>query len=156
ALGMARNIEGQLLTLPEAAHTVAYIGRPDLGGDPESVSNVETYVKLKPRSEWRPGKSKEALTAELRESLKRIPGVEFNFSQELQTRIDELLSGAKSEVVVKIFGEDLDELRRQSTVVEQALSRVRGVTDLSIEQVAGTSGLSVEVDRDRIARYGLN
>src|SRR5262249_42845366 len=85
ALDVSRIIEREILTLPEAEHTVAYIGRPDLGGDPESVSNVETYVQLKPREQWRAGVGKEQLTADLRSRLSRIPGVDFNYSQELQT-----------------------------------------------------------------------
>jgi cobalt-zinc-cadmium resistance protein CzcA len=156
ALDISRIIEQQILALPEAKRTVAYIGRPDLGGDPESVSNVETYVRLRPRSEWRPGVSKEDLTAQLRARLGKMPGIEFNFSQELQTRIDEILSGAKADVVVKIFGDDLNELRRQAAEVKKALGSVRGATDLSIEQVSGVAQLSVKVNRERIARYGIN
>src|SRR5262249_42193080 len=100
ALDISRTIEQQIQATPEVTRTVSYIGRPDLGGDPESVSNVETYVRLKPRPEWRPGVGKEDLTAELRQRLEKIPGIDFNFSQELQTRIDELLSGAHALIVV--------------------------------------------------------
>src|SRR5262249_57824155 len=131
-------------------------GRAELGGDPESVSNDELYVRLKPKSQWTTAKTKDALVDAMRNRVEGFPGVKFNFSQVIETRNDELISGINAQIAVKIFGEDPETLRKLGDQIRDAMSHVNGVEDLAVEQSAGEEHLEIDVDRDRIARYGLN
>jgi cobalt-zinc-cadmium resistance protein CzcA len=135
---------------------VAKIGRAELGGDPESVSNDEMYVRLKPKAQWTTAKTKDELVDAMRHRVEGFPGVEFNFSQVIQTRNDELLSGINAQLAVKVFGEDQDTLHKVAEDIREAMSHVRGAKDLAVEQVAGEEHLEIALDRDKLARYGLN
>src|SRR4051794_7255104 len=156
AIEISSQIEKSLREFPEVETVVAKIGRAELGGDPESVSNDEMYVRLKPKSQWTTAKTKEELVDAMRRRVEGFPGVEFNFSQVIQTRNDELISGINAQIAVKIFGEDQATLRRTAEQVREAMSRVRGAKDLAVEQVAGEEHLEIALDRDKLARYGLN
>jgi cobalt-zinc-cadmium resistance protein CzcA len=156
AMDVSTQIEKKLLEFPEVETVVAKIGRADLGGDPESVSNDELYVRLKPKAQWTTAKSKDELVDAMRRRVEGFPGVEFNFSQVIQTRNDELISGINAQIAVKIFGEDQDTLHQVGEQIRDAMAHVRGVEDLAVEQVAGEQHLEIELDRDKIARYGLN
>src|SRR5262249_2210889 len=126
------------------------------GGDPESVSNDELYIRLKPKKYWTTARTKDDLVEAMRHRVEGFPGVRFNFSQVIQTRNDELISGINAQIAVKVFGEDRDTLKRLTDEIQTAMSGVRGVEDLAIEQVAGEEHLEIALDRDKIARYGLN
>src|SRR5438067_3002540 len=156
AAEVSSQIEKTLREFPEVETVVAKIGRAELGGDPESVSNDELYVRLKPKSQWTSAKTKDELVDVMRKRVEGFPGVKFNFSQVIQTRNDELISGINAQIAVKIFGEDPDTLRQLGDQIRDAMSHVRGVEDLAVEQSAGEAHLEIDVDRDRIARYGLN
>jgi len=156
AVQLAQNIEKELLSFPEVALTVSKIGRAELGGDPEDVNNTEIYVALKPQSKWKTTNSKEELVELMREKLSRIPGVLFNFSQVIQLRVDEMISGITAQIAIKIFGEDMDVLRQKAEEVRNAIAKVPGTTDLAVEQVTGVKYLQIKIDRDKIARYGIN
>jgi cobalt-zinc-cadmium resistance protein CzcA len=156
AMDVSTQIEKKLLEFPEVETVVAKIGRADLGGDPESVSNDEIYVRLKPKAQWTTAKTKDELVDAMRRRVEGFPGVEFNFSQVIQTRNDELISGINAQIAVKIFGEDQETLHQMGEQIRDAMSHVRGVEDLAVEQVAGEQHLEIELDRDKIARYGLN
>jgi cobalt-zinc-cadmium resistance protein CzcA len=159
AIEISSQIEKTLRQFPEVETVVAKIGRAELGGDPESVSNDELYVRLKPKSQWTTARTKDELVDAMRNKVDKpevFPGVKFNFSQVIQTRNDELISGINAQIAVKIFGEDQDTLRKLADNIHDAMSHVRGVEDLAVEQVAGEEHLEVDVDRDKIARYGLN
>jgi cobalt-zinc-cadmium resistance protein CzcA len=156
AIDISTQIEKTLRQFPEVETVVAKIGRAELGGDPESVSNDELYVRLKPKSQWTTAKTKDELVDAMRSKVDSMPGVKFNFSQVIQTRNDELISGINAQIAVKIFGEDQDTLRKLADGVHDAMSHIRGVEDLAVEQVAGEEHLEVDIDRDKIARYGLN
>src|SRR6266496_1229319 len=156
AIEVSSQIEKILRQFPEVETVVAKIGRAELGGDPESVSNDELYVRLKPKKQWTTAGTKDELVDVMRSRVEGIPGVKFNFSQVIQTRNDELISGINAQIAVKIFGEDQESLRRLGDQVREAMSHVRGVEDLAVEQVAGEEHLEIDVDRDKIARYGLN
>src|SRR6266545_4352609 len=106
AIEISSQIEKSLREFPEVETVVAKIGRAELGGDPESVSNDEMYVRLKPKDQWTTAKTKDELVDAMRRRVEGFPGVEFNFSQVIQTRNDELLSGINAQIAVKIFGED--------------------------------------------------
>ncbi len=156
AMDVSAQIEKKLLEFPEVETVVAKIGRADLGGDPESVSNDELYVRLKPKSQWTTAKTKDELVDAMRHRVEGFPGVQFNFSQVIQTRNDELISGINAQIAVKIFGEDQEKLHDVAEQIREAMSHTRGVEDLAVEQVAGEEHLEIELDRDQIARYGLN
>jgi cobalt-zinc-cadmium resistance protein CzcA len=156
AIDVSTQIEKTLREFPEVETVVAKIGRAELGGDPESVSNDELYVRLKPKEQWTTAKTKDELVDAMRKRVEGFPGVEFNFSQVIQTRNDELISGINAQLAVKIFGEDQDTLRKLADQIRDAMSHVRGVEDLAVEQSAGEEHLEIDVDRDQIARYGLN
>src|SRR5947209_5105694 len=156
AVEVSSQIEKTLHEFPEVETVVAKIGRAELGGDPESVSNDELYVRLKPKKQWTTAGTKDELVDVMRSRVEGIPGVKFNFSQVIQTRNDELISGINAQIAVKIFGEDEDTLRKLGDQIREAMSHVRGVEDLAVEQSAGEEHLEIDVDRDKIARYGLN
>jgi len=156
AMDVSSQIEKKLREFPEVETVVAKIGRADLGGDPESVSNDELYVRLKPKSQWTTARTKDELVDAMRHRVEGFPGVQFNFSQVIQTRNDELISGINAQIAVKIFGEDQETLHKLGEEIRDAMSHARGVEDLAVEQVAGEEHLEVELDRDKIARYGLN
>src|SRR5205814_257500 len=156
AMEISTQIEKAFKEFPEVETEVAKIGRAELGGDPESVSNDEIYVRLKPKEQWTTATTKDELVEAMRKRVAGFPGVEFNFSQVIQTRNDELISGINAQIAVKIFGEDQGTLRRIGEQVREAISHVSGVEDLAVEQVAGEEHLEIEVDRNKIARYGLN
>jgi cobalt-zinc-cadmium resistance protein CzcA len=156
AVDLAQNIERELLAFPEVTLTVAKIGRAELGGDPEDVSNAEIYVGLKPKSEWETADSKTELVEAMRRRLSRIPGVAFNFSQVIQLRVDEMISGITAQIAIKIFGDDIGVLRQKAEEVRRAIATVPGTADLAVEQVAGVKYLQIKIDRDKIARYGIN
>jgi len=156
AVEVSTEIEKTLRQFPEVETVVAKIGRAELGGDPESVSNDELYVRLKPKSQWTTAKTKDELVDAMRRRVEGFPGVKFNFSQVIETRNDELISGINAQIAVKIFGEDEDTLRKLADQIHDAMSHVRGVEDLAVEQSAGEEHLEIDVDRDQIARYGLN
>jgi len=156
AIEVSSQIEKSLREFPEVETVVAKIGRAELGGDPESVSNDEMYVRLKPKAQWTTAKTKDELVDAMRHRVENFPGVEFNFSQVIQTRNDELLSGINAQIAVKVFGEDQDTLTRVADGIREAMSHVRGVKDLAVEQVAGEEHLEISLDRSKLARYGLN
>ena len=156
AIEVSTEIEKALGEFPEVETVVAKIGRAELGGDPESVSNDELYIRLKPKDQWTTAKSKDALVDAMRRRVEGFPGVEFNFSQVIQTRNDELISGINAQIAVKIYGEDQETLRKVADSVRDAMSNVHGAKDLAVEQVAGEEHLEISVDRSALARYGLN
>jgi cobalt-zinc-cadmium resistance protein CzcA len=156
AVEISTQIEKTFKEFPEVETVVAKIGRAELGGDPESVSNDELYVRLKPKEQWTTAKTKEALVDAMRKKVEGFPGLEFNFSQVIQTRNDELISGINAQIAVKVFGEDQETLLKLAEQVRDAMSNVRGVSDLAVEQVGGEQHLEVALNRAELARYGLN
>jgi len=156
AIEVSSQLEKSLREFPEVETVVAKIGRAELGGDPESVSNDEMYVRLKPKQQWTTAKTKDELVDAMRRRVEGFPGVKFNFSQVIQTRNDELISGINAQIAVKIFGEDQETLTHVAEAIRDAMSGIRGVEDLAVEQVAGEEHLEIALDRDRLARYGLN
>ena len=116
----------------------------------------DVIVTLKPREEWTTTKSKEELVEKMREALAELPGVASSFSQPIALRVDELVSGVKSAIGIKIFGDDLDVLKEKGDAVARVLGKVRGAADVNVEKVSGLAYLQIEIDRDKIARYGIN
>jgi heavy metal efflux system protein len=134
---------------------VSKIGRAEVGGDPEPVNNVEIYMGLRPQAEWRYD-SKTELVDAIGETLGDYPGVALNFSQPIATRVDELLSGVRAQLAIKLFGDDLDLLKEKGDEIARVVQVIDGAADVQAEQVSGQPQLQIEVDRHVIARYGLN
>jgi cobalt-zinc-cadmium resistance protein CzcA len=152
-----RKIREVLLSHPEVITVVSQHGRPDNGSDPSPFSNVELFVPLKPHDEWPAGLSKDQLTATLmKEFSDVVPGLGFNFSQNIQDNIQEATSGVKGANSIKIVGPNLDLLEKLAQQVMDQLTQVRGMSDLGIFHVVGQPNLNIAIDRMKAARYGLN
>jgi cobalt-zinc-cadmium resistance protein CzcA len=156
AIRVAGQMERIAKEFPEVLDVVSKIGRAELGGDPEPVNNVETTVTLRPLGDWDSGRSKAELVDAMRERMEEIPGVALNFSQPIATRVDELLSGVRAQLAIKIFGEDLDSLGRIGTDVERVVRSIPGAQDVQTEQLLGQPQLLIRIDRTAVARLGLN
>lgn len=156
ATKVSTRIEKTIKHLPEIITVVCRSGRPDLATDPMGVYQTDVYVILKPQNQWRAGLTKEKLVDELRKLLNdQIPGASFNFTQLIAMRVDELVSGVRSSVAIKIFGDDLAVLEQKAQEASEILKTVRGQTDLQIEALTGSGQLLVTPDRERMARYGV-
>ncbi len=156
ATKLAQSMETVILENPNAEHAIAYVGRASLGGDPEQVSNCEISVPLKSPSQWVGARSKAQLEEQLRTALNRFPGIELEFSQELEMRNDELISGFNTPVAIFVKGEDVDVLLKKADEIAGALKKVSGATDVAVEEVAGIDDLDIVPNRAAIARYGIN
>ena len=153
----AKRVQKVVGEFPEVTGTYARVGRAEVGGDPEPVNVVATMVTLKPLTEWESGRSYEALQAAMAEKVEaEIPGLANNFSQPIQLRTDELLSGVMAELNVSIFGEDLDELARIGEQVAGVAREVDGAVDVRMQQQSGKPQVVVRPKREALARYGLS
>ena len=157
AVVMQEQLEDRLKQFPEVERVFAKLGTAEIATDPMPPSVADTFVMLKPRKEWPdPKKSKAALVAEMQAAAATIPGNNYEFTQPIQMRFNELISGVRSDVAVKIYGDDLDVLLETAEQVEAAAITIAGAEDLKVEQVTGLPVLSVIPDRDALARYGLS
>lgn len=156
SLSVAPKLEAILLVFPEVEYALSRIGAPELGGDPEPVSNIEIYIGLKPIAEWQSASSRLELQRLMEEKLSAFPGLLLTFSQPIATRVDELLSGVKAQLAVKIFGPDLEVLSERGQVLSDLVSNIPGAVDVSLEQVSGEAQLVVRPKRDQLARYGIS
>jgi cobalt-zinc-cadmium resistance protein CzcA len=146
----------KLMQFEELDIVVSRTGQTGVALDTRGSDKTGYVGIFKPRSDWKRGISKEELTHEMRESLNSIAGISFGFSQPIQCRIDELVAGTRAQLIVKLFGEDIDALGEKSAEIARVLSSIRGGTDLALEKVSGQPYLTVNIDRAKIARYGLN
>jgi len=140
---------------PEVTTVVSQLGRPDDGTDPVSYFNCDFFVNLKPYDEWPRGVTKADLVQQMNNDLSRIPGVDFNFSQNIEDNVEEAMSGVKGENSIKIFGDDLQKLETIANQIQQVMKTVPGVADLGIMSELGQPNLLIQVDRQRAARYGV-
>lgn len=156
SLDVAPKLEAMLLEFPEVEYALSRIGAPELGGDPEPVSNIEVYIGLKPIEEWQSASSRLELQRLMEEKLSVFPGLLLTFSQPIATRVDELLSGVKAQLAIKLFGPDLDVLSEKGQVLTDLVAKIPGAVDVSLEQVSGEAQLVVRPDRSQLARYGIS
>ena len=156
AVKIETQIEKIVKRFPEVIDMVSKTGRADIASDPDPVSVSDTIITLKPHDQWTTTHSKEDLVNRMREQLEKIPGVSLSFTQPIALRVDELVSGVKSAIGIKIFGDDIDRLSKMANAVARSVSTVRGAADVNVEKVAGLGYLQIEIDRDKIARYGIN
>ena len=155
SLDVARKLEAQLMTFPEVLYASSRVGRAEVGGDPEPVSNVEIFVGLKPQKEWTTAKDRPALQEKMEAKMNLLPGLLITFSQPIATRVDELLSGVKAQLAIKLFGPDLEVLAEKGQAIQQLTQKVEGTRSVEMEQIAGEAQLVVRPDRDKLARFGI-
>lgn len=156
ALTVAPILEEKLMTFPEVTYALSRIGRAEIGGDPEPVNNIEIYIGLKPVSEWTSASNRYELQAKMERSLEEFPGLLLNFSQPIATRVDELLSGVKAQLAIKLFGPELDVLANKGQEIEAAIKEVEGARDVALEQIAGEAQLVIKPNRQELSRFGLS
>ena len=156
SVAISRRIEEIVKGFPEVESVVTKIGRPDLATEAMGIHQGDVYVILKPRELWRTGRDKDGLIAALDEELSRLPGVSYNFTQPMAMRLDETISGVKADVAVKLYGEDLVVLEARAGEIARVLEKVPGAADVQAETITGSAQLQIRLNRDLLARYGLN
>lgn len=157
AIKMQDILEKKIKEFPEVENVFSKIGTAEIATDPMPPSVADTFVMLKPHSDWPdPHKSKEELIHELEESLERIPGNNYEFTQPIQMRFNELIAGVRSDVAVKVFGDDMGTLLDTGEKISRVLKKIPGAADVKVEQVTGLTTLTIQMNRKEMARYGLN
>lgn len=141
---------------PEVEQVVTRIGAAEVPTDPMSMEESDVIIKLRPRKEWVSANSKDELADKFKEALSIIPGMEVEFTQPIEMRFNELITGVRADVAIKIFGEDLSILSKKANEVKSLIENVEGASDIVVEKVEGLPQMSVVYDRSKIARYGLN
>jgi cobalt-zinc-cadmium resistance protein CzcA len=148
-------LEERIVKHPDVDEVVSRIGRPEAGSHPHPVNYAEIHIELKPKAVGRTRTAKKELVETLRRQLASYPGVQLNFTQPIQNAFDELLSGIKAQIAIKVFGEDLATIRNTADTIKRSLEGVPGLVDLSAEQSYGQPQVQVIVDRDRAERFGV-
>jgi cobalt-zinc-cadmium resistance protein CzcA len=149
-------VERRLMEIPEVREVVSRIGRGEVGAHTDPINSAEVFVLLAPESEWRTAGNQEEIEDLIRAELGDVPGILTNLTQPIEMNVDHLLEGIRSELAIKVFGEDLDVLKDKAAEVAAVLGTVRGAVDVQVDQVSGTPQLLIRVDRQAIARYGVN
>ena len=157
SIEMQEALESRIRKFPEVERVFAKIGTPDVATDPMPPSVADNFIILKDRSDWPdPRKPREQLVAELNKAVAEIPGNNYEFTQPVQMRMNELIAGVRSDVAIKLFGDDLDQLLKTGQAIEELVGGVEGAQDVKLEQVTGLPMLSVTPRRDSLARYGVS
>jgi len=156
ALQVAPILEEKLMAFPEVEYTLSRMGRAEIGGDPEPVNNIEIYIGLKPVSEWTSANDRYELQRLMEIELEQFPGLLLNFSQPIATRVDELLSGVKAQLAIKLFGPDLATLASKGQEIAAAIKAVEGARDVAMEQIVGEAQLVIKPNRQQLSRYGFS
>lgn len=151
-----QSLEKKIMKFHEVEEVVSRIGRPEAGSHPHPVNYAEIHIELKEQKNWENYKNKKQLIEALNNSLSSYPGVQLNFTQPIQNAFDELLSGIKAQVAVKLFGEDLNILREKAGEIRNAIDNIPGLVDLAVEQSFGQPQIQVIADRKACGRYGIN
>ncbi|MBB6095492.1 cobalt-zinc-cadmium resistance protein CzcA [Povalibacter uvarum] len=157
AVEMQSVLEARLTKIPEVSHIFGKLGTAEVANDPMPPSVSDTFVIMKPRAEWPdPDKPKAQLVRELEAAAAEIPGSNYEFTQPIQMRFNELISGVRSDLAVKVYGDDLDRLMEIGQQIEAVVAGIEGAADAKTEQATGLPLLSIDPDRERLARYGLS
>ena len=149
-------IEKILKQFPEVKQVVSRIGAAEVPTDPMSMNDSDIIVTLNPKSEWKFAKTKEELATKFKEALSVFPNMEVEFTQPIEMRFNELISGTKSDIAIKIYGDDLEMLNKKANEIKKAIQNVQGAADIIVEKTAGLPQMNVKFNRTKIARYGLN
>ena len=149
-------VERRLLKIPEIAGAVSRIGRGEVGAHTDPINSAEMFLLLEPKDQWREAGNQEELQETIRAELGEIPGVLTNFTQPIAMTVDELLEGVRAELAIKLFGDDLGMLKQKGDEIARVVNTVSGAADVQVDQVGGAPQLLIRVDRQAIARYGVN
>ncbi len=149
-------VERRVMKVPEVTEVVTRIGRGEVGAHTDPINSAEMYILLKDKSEWRTAENQSDLEEVIRDAVGNIPGVRANFTQPIQMTVDELLEGVRAELAVKLFGDDLDELKHKANEIASVIREVPGAADVQPDQISGMPQLLIKIDRHAIARYGIN
>ncbi len=157
AVGMQEQLEARIKKFPEVDIVVAKLGTAEIATDPMPPSVADTFIMLKERADWPdPRKTKDQLIAEMDAAVRAIPGNNYEFTQPVQMRMNELIAGVRAEVAIKLYGDDLDELLAVGEQIEGAASAIEGAADVKLEQITGLPLMTITPDRAALARYGLS
>ena len=156
SIAMSLKVEQALMAFPELETIVSRTGQTGIALEARGVEKTGYVGMLKPRDQWTSAKTRADLTEKMRRSLATFPGMAFSFSQPIACRIDELVAGSRAQLIIKLFGEDLDVLKDKADEIAKTLSKIRGTADLVVENIAGQPYLSIRADRAKIARFGIN
>ncbi len=141
---------------PEVTRVVTRVGRGEVGAHADPVNSAEAFVALKPMDQWETAHSLSELYAKMGEAFKDFPGAQFNFTQPIAAAVDELLTGTKAELAIKLFGSEMEVLKEKSDEIARVIAKVPGASDVQKDQITGTPQLRITVDRAAISRYGIN
>ncbi len=154
---MQHIIDKKIEEFPEVGNVFSKLGTDAIAADPMPPSKADIYIMLKPRSHWpNPHKPKADLIREFEERLEKIPGNKYEFSQPIQERFNELIAGVRSDLAVKIFGDDIEVLLETGEKIAKVLEKIQGASDVKVEQVSGLPILTIQMNRKEMSRYGLN
>ncbi len=157
AIDMQNVLEKRIKEFPEVDYVFAKIGTAEIATDPMPPSVADVYVMMKPRSEWPdPSRTKADIVKRFEEELKKVPGNNYEFIQPIQMRFNELIAGVRSDVAVKVFGDDMEQLEETGRQIEALLEKIPGASDVKLEQTTGLPILTIHLNRPQMARYGLN
>lgn len=157
SINIATDTEKVLRSFPEVTAVISKTGRAEVATDPMGVDLSDLYVELKPHDQWTTAKTKELLIEKMAERLDdQVPNASFSFSQPIELRVSELISGVRSDVAIKLFGDDLDTLKQTADQIAASVSKVTGAADVKVEATSGLPQLQIKVDRAAVARYGIN
>jgi cobalt-zinc-cadmium resistance protein CzcA len=145
-----------VMTVPGVKSAISGVGRGESPADPQSPNESTPIVSLKPRSEWPSGWDQNDITEAIREKLKALPGVQIVMAQPISDRVDEMVTGVRSDIAVKVFGDDLDNLKRLANQIAKVAQNIQGAQDLRVERISGQQYLQIDIDRQSIARLGIN
>ena len=157
AVDMQKELEHTVKSFPQVDRIFAKIGTAEIASDPMPPNVADNFIMLKPKSEWPdPNLSKNELTAQIQKAVSAVPGNNYEFTQPIQMRFNELISGVRSDVAVKIFGDDMEVMNNKAKEISEVLSKIQGGEDIKVEQTTGLPILTVNIDRQKIARLGVN
>lgn len=157
SVNIATNVEKVLRGFPEVTKVISKTGRAEVATDPMGVDISDVYVEMKPHDQWTSAKTREQLVEKMSKALAdNVPQANFSFSQPIELRVAELISGVRSDIAIKLFGDDLDQLKTTADQIAATVSKVNGSADVKVEQVSGLPQLQIKPDRAAIARYGIN
>jgi cobalt-zinc-cadmium resistance protein CzcA len=156
SLEISRQVERTLKKFPELETIVSRTGQTGIALEARGVEKTGYVGSLKPRSQWTSAQTREELTNKMRQAMTAFPGMAFSFSQPIACRIDELVAGTRAQIIIKVFGDDLEVLKDRADEITKVISRIRGVKDLVLERISGQPYISIDIDRDKIARYGMS
>jgi cobalt-zinc-cadmium resistance protein CzcA len=156
SLEITRLVEQKVKKFPELLTVVSRTGQTGVAIEARGVDKTGFTGIFLPRSEWKTARTRDEMIDRMRRELSGIPGMAFTFSQPIQCRIDELVAGTRAQLIIKLFGENMDILRNRADEIAQVVGQIRGTADLVVERIAGQPYLSITIDRNQIARHGLN